>query len=374
VIARAEVIGRPLDALPTPALVADRAVILDNVVAMARWAEGRVGIRPHFKTHKALAIAREQLAAGALGITCATVWEARSLVDAGVGVGVDAGEILIANQVVGTAKIAELAQLATAARVIVAVDAPEQAVALSEAMTATGARLGVLVEADVGLHRGGCRGIQESLALADQIARCEGLELRGAMGYEGHVVTEPDAEVRRAGAELAMAELRRHVEALRAAGHRIEIVSAGGTTTHAMTGADPLVTELQAGTYAVMDHAYAGLVPAFRPALRLLTTVVSRHGDRAVLDCGVKAMSIDLGLPDTPCGRVHEVHEEHMLLDVAPGTPVQLGDRVELGVVYCGGTINLHDVYYVAEGSTVVDVWEIQARGPGGVKRATAGE
>jgi D-serine deaminase-like pyridoxal phosphate-dependent protein len=364
VIAREQSIGRPLDAVPTPALVLDRAAMRANVATMADWAAGHVAIRPHFKTHKALPIAHEQLAAGAIGITCATVWEARCLVDAGVE------EILVANQVVGAAKLAELARLATRARLIVAVDDVGQADALSAAMTAAGARLGVLVEADVGLHRGGCRSVEESLAVAAAVEEHDALDLRGAMGYEGHVVTEPDPDVRRAGAARAMGVLRDHVDALRARGHAMEIVSAGGTNTHAMTGADPLVTEIQAGTYAVMDRAYAGLSPTFRSALLLLATVVSRHGERAVLDCGVKAMSVDLGLPDASFGTVHEVHEEHTLLDVPADTPLRPGDRVALSVVYCGGTINLHDAYYVVNGQTVVDVWEIGARGPGAVSRA----
>jgi D-serine deaminase-like pyridoxal phosphate-dependent protein len=160
--------------------------------------------------------------------------------------------------------------------------------------------------------------------------------------------------------------LRSHVQALRAEGHAIDIVSAGGTNTRDMTGADPIVTELQAGTYAVMDSAYAPLAPAFRPALTMLATVVSRQADTAVLDCGTKSISVELGTPVASAGKVRDVHEEHTLLDVEPDASPRLGERVELSVVYCGGTINLHDVYYVCEDSTVVDVWEIEARGPGG--------
>jgi D-serine deaminase-like pyridoxal phosphate-dependent protein len=167
-----------------------------------------------------------------------------------------------------------------------------------------------------------------------------------------------------------MAVLETYVKALRADGREIEIVSAGGTNTRDTTGDDPMVTELQTGTYAVMDSAYAPLAPAFQPALTVLATVVSRQGDTAVLDCGTKSLSVELGPPVTPMGAVREVHEEHTLLDVAPGATPRTGDRAELSVVYCGGTINLHEVYYVHDGAqgceaTVIDVWEIEARGPG---------
>jgi D-serine deaminase-like pyridoxal phosphate-dependent protein len=353
-------IGRPVSELPTPALVVDPAIVAENIATMAQWAAGRVGVRPHFKTHKSLAIARQQVAAGAIGITCATVWEAQSLVDGGL----DA--ILVANQVVGPEKVSVIAELSARADITVAVDSAEQAAALSGAVVAAAGRLGVLVEADIGLHRGGVRSVADGIALAAALVELDGLELRGVMGYEGHVVTEPDRDVRRAGAERAIDVLRRHAEGLRALGHRIEIVSAGGTNTRDMTGCDPLVTELQAGTYAVMDSAYAPLAPAFHPALRIHATVVSRHADTAVLDCGTKSLSVELGPPLASVGTVREVHEEHTLLDVDPEAPPRLGDRVELSVVYCGGTINLHDVYYVAEDATVSDVWPIEARGPGG--------
>jgi D-serine deaminase-like pyridoxal phosphate-dependent protein len=354
-----DLIGRPRDELPTPALVLDVDTMRDNIATMAAWNRDHVAVRPHFKTHKCIEIAREQISAGAIGITCATVWEARALVNAGLD------EILIANEVVGPAKLSVLGELAQEARITVAVDDADNATALAEMARSGGAELGAIVEIDVGLHRGGVRSAVQAVRLARHVATLSGLRLRGVMGYEGHVVTEPDPLVRRRRAALAMDELVGFVDALRDDGHTVEIVSAGGTNTYDMTGADPRITELQAGTYVVMDGAYAPLAPAFRPALTIMATVVSRQGATAVLDCGTKCLAVDAALPTPPIGSVREVHEEHTLLDVGDGEPPAIGDVLELTVGYCGGTINLHDVYFVASGEEIVDIWGIRGRGPG---------
>lgn len=354
-----DLIGRRRVELPTPALVLDVVAMRHNIATMAAWNRGHVAVRPHFKTHKCVEIAREQVAAGAIGVTCATVWEAQALVSAGID------EILIANEIVGAARMSVLGELAQNARITVAVDDPDNAATLAEVVRAHGAELGVIIEVDVGLHRGGVRSTQEAVLLARHVESLSGVQLRGLMGYEGHVVTERDAAVRRRRAAVAMDELAGVVDALRADGHTVEIVSAGGTNTYDMTGADPRVTELQAGTYVVMDAAYAPLAPAFHPALTITATVVSRQGATAVLDCGTKSLAVDAAPPTSPTGSVREVHEEHTLLDVRDGGPPALGDVLELIVGYCGGTINLHDVYFVASGEEIVDIWQIRGRGPG---------
>jgi D-serine deaminase-like pyridoxal phosphate-dependent protein len=354
-----DAVGKARAELPTPALVLDLDVMRDNVSTMAAWTQSHVAVRPHFKTHKCIEIAREQLDAGAIGITCATVWEARALVEAGID------DILLANEVTAPAKVSLLAELARRSHITVAVDDADNASALAAAVSDHDAELGVLVEVDVGLHRGGVRSHEAAIRLARQLSTLRGLRLRGVMGYEGHVVTEPDRDVRRRRAGLAMNELAAYVDALRADGNPIEIVSAGGTNTYDMTGADDRVTELQAGTYVVMDAAYAPLAPAFRPALTVVGTVVSRQGTTAVLDCGTKSLAVDAAPPTSPAGTVREVHEEHTLLDLGEGDPPAMGDVLELTVGYCGGTINLHEVYFVASGQEIVDVWPVCARGAG---------
>jgi D-serine deaminase-like pyridoxal phosphate-dependent protein len=355
-----QMIGRARTELPTPALVLDVDRMRENIATMASWTAGRAAIRPHFKVHKCLEIAQEQMAAGAIGMTAATVWEACTLVRGGVD------EILIANDVVAAGKASLVAQLAGEASITVAVDDQDVAAGLSTAACGEGTEIGVLVEVDVGMHRGGVRSIEEGRALAQRLSDLPGIRLRGVMGYEGHVVTEPDRERRGAGAHEAMDLLASYVDALRADGYEIEVVSAGGTNTYDMTGADSRVTELQAGTYAVMDAGYARLAPAFQPALTVLATVVIRKGPRVVLDCGSKAIAGDVSGPVPTVGTVRELHEEHMLLDVDADSAVPaIGDVLEVTVGYSGGTINLHDVYFVASGAEIVDVWRITARGPG---------
>jgi D-serine deaminase-like pyridoxal phosphate-dependent protein len=365
-------IGRRRSELPTPALVLDVDAMRANVATMAAWSAGHAAIRPHFKVHKSLEIAREQLAAGAIGITAATVWEAQALAGAGID------DILIANEVVAAGKAALLAELAAGRRITVAVDGLEGVARLGAAARSRGSTIELLVEVDVGMHRGGVRTIEAARAVAGAVAGCTGVRLRGVMGYEGHVVLEPDRERRARLAGEAMDGLARYVDALEDDGHRIEVVSAGGTNTYDMTGAHPRVTELQAGTYAVADWAYARLVPVFRPALTVVATVVSRTAGTAILDCGTKAVAVDVEPPAPPLGAVREVHEEHALLDLdgdgggGDDGPPAVGDVLELVVGYSGGTVNLHDVYFVASGDEVVDVWAISARGTGWTSGAPA--
>ena len=353
--------GRARKELTTPALVLDVEILRGNIAAMAEWTRTHAKIRPHTKVHKCPEIARLQIAAGAIGLTTATVWEAAAMVRAGFD------NILIANEVAGEEKLALLASLARERSLLVGVDDPDGARALSAAMARADARINILVEIDVGLRRGGTRSAEEALRVAQTVSSLPGLVLRGAMGYEGWVVMEPDREVRATKAAQAIGHLAASVERLEREGFAMEIVSAGGTNTHDMTGIHPRVTELQAGSYALMDSCYAPLSPKFQPALSIMATVMSRHGTEAVLDCGTKVVAIDLALPlsKDPNIKVREVHEEHTLVDVAAGYPLRFGDTVELTVGYCGGTVNLHDVYHVVERDRVVDIWPILTRGDG---------
>lgn len=354
-------IGRGRRELTTPALILDLEVVRRNIAAMAEWTNLHAKIRPHTKIHKCAEIARLQVAAGAIGLTTATVWEAVSMVRAGFD------NIFIANEVAGEEKLSLLAATARDANILVAVDDPAGAEALSHAVIRAGSQVGVLVDIDIGLRRGGVRSDEDARRVAEAVSRLPGLKLRGAMGYEGWVVMEPDRTRRAQQAEAAIGRLVARVEKLEQAGFTMEILSAGGTNTYDMTGAIPRVTELQAGSYALMDAAYAPLTPTFKPALTIIATVISRHETTAVLDCGTKVVAVDLAppVPMDSCGKVREVHEEHILLDVAADHPLHFGDRVELVVGYCGGTTNLHDVYHVVEQDRVVDIWPILSRGAG---------
>jgi D-serine deaminase-like pyridoxal phosphate-dependent protein len=356
--------------IPSPALLLDITALEHNIAAMAKWAASHhVGIRPHTKVHKCVEIARRQLAAGAAGLTAATVYEAEAMLAA------SPPEVLIANEVAGADHLRRLARAARHTALVVAVDDRANARQISAAAEAADAEIGVLVDVDVGMGRCGVRSVPDAVALAAEVASLSHLRLRGVMGYEGHVVLEPDQDVRAQRARAAMDRLASFVQAIEDAGHPVEIVSAGGTNTHDMTGLHEAVTELQAGTYAVMDTGYAALAPRFEPVLSVQARVLSCQAGTAVLDCGTKAIAVDVTPPSLPssAGTVREVHEEHLILDLAPGAGLRLGDPVQIAVGYAGGTVNLHDGYYVVDGDELLGVWPIVARGPGRTP-AVAGE
>ena len=258
----------------TPSLLLDIERVERNIATMARFFTG-VGaeLRPHFKTPKCPEVARLQLEAGAIGITCAKLGEAEVIADAGL-----ATSLLIANQIIGATKVERLVALAERLpELLFAVDDAAQVEAVAAACSRGGARPQAIIEVDVGMKRCGTDTPDQTVALAKQI-RESGIPYRGIMGYEGHAVLIPDDAKRRELAEASVARLHEHREALVAAGLEPEIVSAGGTGTHDLTGASPGVTEIQAGSYVFMDGAYQKVRSEFEPALTVLATVVHRRG------------------------------------------------------------------------------------------------
>lgn len=356
-------IGRSRHDLITPALILDLDVARRNIAKMAEYMRSvPARLRPHIKVHKSPELARMQMAAGeAIGVTTATVWEAVVMVRGGID------DILIANEVVGAEKIRVLADLARSAHMIVAIDDAQNAEDLSAAALKAGSVLGVLNDLDVGMERCGVRTKEEALRLAQHVSKLQGLRLEGMMGYEGHCMLEPDPDLRVRKAHAAMDKLVEAVDFLARAGFASKIISAGGTGTYNITGAHPRVTELQAGSYAVMDAFHAQLVPGFPAALTVLATVISRQGNRVILDSGRKTVGSELGLPqlkDVP-STTAGIAEEHLLVDVEPGVSLKVGDLVEVVPGYGPTTVNLHDVFYVVENDVVTDIWPVQARGPG---------
>lgn len=356
-------VGAPLSGVSTPVLVVDAQGFERNIDRMARLTSGMVRLRPHFKTHKSVAVARRQIAAGAIGITAATVWEAHALAVGGIE------NVLIANEVIGPSKLRRVAQVARTCRLTVAVDSSEGAQALSAAAKEAGAAIAVLLEIDVGMGRCGIRTADEALALAELVDQLGHLELHGVMGYEGHCVLEPDEQRRRALAAEAMDVLVDRAGRLAAAGHRVDVISAGGTGTAWLDGLDQRITDIQAGSYVFMDSAYERVVDDFEVTLSVLATVVSRHGDTAVLDCGVKTVANTLGRPRLAAGggTVRYVAEEHTVIDLDPGSALEIGDRVRVVTGHCCETVNLHDRLLVVREGTITDIWPTMGRGPGGV-------
>lgn len=352
-------IGRPRNQLETPALVLDLDVARRNIAAMAaRMAEMPADLRPHTKLHKSPRIAQMQMEAGAIGVCTATAWEAVIMVDAGIP------DVLVANEPVGAGKLRALAEAAGKARVTIAVDGSTPLDLVSAAGVASGNVIGVIVEVDVGMGRCGVRSKEEALEVAHQALALPGVEWRGVMGYEGHCMLEPDRDERVRKHGKAIADLFEVIDHLAANGVDCEIVSGGGTGTFDLTGVNPRVTEVQAGSYVFMDAFHGALIPGFPVALTVLTTVISRHGTRVIVDAGRKAVGIDLMMPEmvgheaTPAF----VDEEHTGFDVPEDSTLAVGDTVEMLPGYGPTTVNLYGCYHVVEDDVVTDIWPVLAR------------
>jgi len=356
-------IGRSRRDLVTPALIMDLDVVRHNIQHITqRLSTMNAKLRPHVKCQKSPELARLQIEAGAIGVCTATVWEAIVMSRSGIQ------DVLIANQVGGREKIGALARAARNGRFAVAIDAARNTEELSSAVRATGGKLDVLIEVDVGMGRGGVRSAEEALSLAQLVAKLPGLRFRGVQGYEGHCMLEPDRTVRIEKASAAMDYLGAVIDRLAAAGFPCEVVSAGGTGTYDITGANPRVSEVQAGSYVFMDNFHGNLVSGFSQGLTALGTVVIHHGNTIVLDCGRKSVGIDFVLPtmvDYPFYQARYFAEEHALFDVDDRCHLKLGDTVELVPGYAPSTVNLYDAYHVVEKDVVVDIWPIIPRGPG---------
>ena len=352
-----------LEEVDTPALLLDLDRVEHNIDRMAQFFRGRTAeLRPHFKTPKCPPVARLQLEAGAIGITCAKVGEAEALASSGVRT-----SVLIANQVIGRRKLERLVALAEVLpELLVAVDHPSQVKALDGALSGARARLGALIEADVGMHRCGSDEPEQTVELARQISKSR-VAYRGLMGYEGHAVLVPDREKRESLGHEAMRTLETHRKALVDAGLTPEIVSAGGTGTYDLAGSAPGVTEVQAGSYVFMDGAYRKVRDEFECALTVLTTVVHVRERIAITDCGMKALSHEFGMPegvDLPvrCLFLSEEHG-HVVIDEGADLHLEPGSQIQLLPSHGDTTINLHEEYVVLRNGEAQTTWPIAARG-----------
>lgn len=359
------VIGMRKEDLDTPALCLDIGLVEANLRRMADFFSPLPArLRPHSKTHKSPILAQMQIAAGAIGITCAKLGEAEIMAQGGIR------DILIANQIVTPAKIARLVNLAAYTEVMVAVDTRENVIGLAQAAAAKGVRLRVLIEVDVGMGRCGVAPGEPSLALAREIAARPSLRFEGIMGYEGHAVMIVDPTERKRVAEAAMAKLVSTRGLIAQDGIPVPIVSAGGTGTYAITGRYPGVTEVQAGSYLTMDRQYYEVVGMreFGCALTLLATVIHATDERAVIDAGKKSLTADFGMPavSNPVGwEIVRLSEEHgALRRIDPqATLLHVGDKVEIVPDHGCTTINLHDEYHVFRDGVLEAIWPISARG-----------
>jgi D-serine deaminase-like pyridoxal phosphate-dependent protein len=319
-----------------------------------------VRLRPHTKVQKSPDLALRQIAAGAVGVTVATVWEAAAMAAAGVE------SVLIANEVVGAAKVEALASLAGFVDLTVVVDAVDNVRDLSKALARRGTEMKVLVDLDVGMGRCGARTPEEAVTLADAVAGTSNLALAGLQAYEGHCMLEPDQDTRHRLAGEAMDYAAQVLGIISARHEGATTLSGGGTGTYAITGRHPAVNELQAGSYVFMDAFHGNLVPGFDVSLHVYSTVMARHGDTVILDAGRKSIGIDFVSPPMSgypyVARYYA--EEHALFDTDDSFLAQPGDVLRLVCGYAPTTVNLHDVIFVADRGIVVDVWAVFPRGP----------
>jgi D-serine deaminase-like pyridoxal phosphate-dependent protein len=354
--------------LPTPALIVDAEALDRNIRRMAAFfADGPCRLRPHVKAHKTPAIARRQLEAGScVGLTCATVGEVEAVAPF-------CDDVLLANEIVEPGKCDRVARAARAIQaragergvLTVAVDSVAGLDVLSASAAAAGVTVGVLVDVNVGQDRCGVSP-EEALALARRASEMPGLVLRGVMGYEGHLQPLRNREERADRARRAMIVLVEVADALRRDGLPCDVVSGGGTGTYDISGRMHGVTEIQAGSYALMDTDYAAVGVPFEQAFWVLGTVISRAvPDRCVLDCGHKSLTKDHGLPvlGIEGAAITALNDEHAVISIAPDAPVRIGDRVRVIPSHTDPTINLQDAFYVVEGDRVIAIWPISARG-----------
>ncbi len=321
--------------LQTPALLVDVDALEHNLTTMSALLPG-ARLRPHVKAHKCTALARRQAELGHRTFTCATIREMEGMALAGLG-----EDLLLANEVLDTRRLGALD-----ARVTVAVD--------SEATIEAAVKGGVgevLIDVNVGLPRCGCMP-EDAGRLAD-LARARGLQVRGVMGYEGHVVGLDEREARERGCEESMQLL---VSAHAQVGG--ELISAGGTGTYAC---NRWANEIQAGSYALMDTAYGKLDLPFRRALCVLSTVISTMPAYAVADCGLKSLGMDHGNPAIDEGQVWFCSDEHTTF--GPSQSLTVGARVRVWPAHIDPTIAYHERMHLVRGDEVLDTWDVDLRG-----------
>jgi D-serine deaminase-like pyridoxal phosphate-dependent protein len=361
-------VGQRLDEVDTPALVLELDAFEKNLRTLADSVRGRgVRVRTHAKTHKCPEVARRQMALGAIGACCQKVSEAEAMVEGGIG------DVLVTNEVVGAAKLERLAQLARRAKLGVCVDDAGNVNDVAAAVRAAGATLDVYVEMDVGMGRCGVAPGGPVVALARAVAAAPGLRFAGLQAYHGRAQHVRTLAERRTIIERAAGFVRTTRKLLEDAGLGCPTVTGAGSGTFMLEVETGAWDEIQPGSYAFMDADYAknewaAPLPRFEHALFVLATVMSRPGGtRAMVDAGLKASSVDSGMPQVwqrPGLAYMLASDEHGFIEIAPGAAAPaLGEKLLLVPGHCDPTINLHDWYVGVRQGVVEALWPITARG-----------
>jgi D-serine deaminase-like pyridoxal phosphate-dependent protein len=348
-----------LDQVRTPALLVELDAMEANLRDMANFfADKPCKLRPHFKNHKAPMLAGKQIHAGAIGITCATLREAEILVEHGID------SILIANEVAGHDKPERLADLSRQSSMLVCVDNCHSIRDMAAAQRNRNSQMQVLLDVNIGLNRCGVAPGMAALELA-HYALEHGLAVRGIMGYDGHLQAVPPSPERDEIVRQGSKAIVESAALLESAGIPVPIRSTGGTGTYAVSGDYPGITEIQAGSYLLMDNMYVSRGAEFQRSLTVLATVISTRGhDHVVLDCGVKAISGERGLPtlkDIPGARLSALHAEHAIVELDPHSrSLTPGEKVQVWVHYSDATVNLHTKMFGVRHGEVEEVFPIE--------------
>ena len=341
----------------TPALIIDLDIFEANLEEASKMVSGSGKfLRPHFKTHRTPALAQRQICSEVIGFTCATVGEVETLADAGFD------HLVLANEVVSRDKMDKLASLAARVDLIVAVDSPSPLQDFNNACRRVGATIGVLADIDIGLNRCGVGAPVDAEIIATESARLDCIRFRGLMGYEGRIrshVPERSEKIQQAFSRLV--EMKSHLEQK---GFPVEIVSGAGTSTMIEALAAPIFTEIQAGTYCMMEPDILDLGLPFHCAAWITGTVISTRPRRVVLDVGRRSVTADNGLPipEPHHAKTLAVNDEHAILEWTGPLPA-LGELVRLRPTQNRTTFNLHEQVWLERNRKIEERVPITARG-----------
>ncbi len=373
-------VGFDIPALPgmseadiqTPCLVLDLDALERNIKKMGDWARAHgVRHRVHGKMHKSVDVAKlQESLGGACGVCCQKVSEAEVFARGGIK------DVLVSNQVRDAAKIDRLARMPKlGARTICCVDDLANVADLSAAAQKHGTQIECLVEIDCGAGRCGVTTTPEVVEIAKAIDAAPGLKFAGIQAYQGAMQHMDKYEDRKAKIDVAVAQVRDAVDGLKAEGLECDIVGGGGTGSYYFEGTSGVYNELQCGSYAFMDADYGRILDKdgnridqgeWENALFILTSVMSHaKADKAIVDAGLKAQSVDSGLP-VIFGRDDveyvKCSDEHGVVADPQGV-LKVNDKLRLVPGHCDPTCNVHDWYVGVRGGKVETVWPVSARG-----------
>jgi len=350
--------GTKVADIPTPSLLMDLDAVESNLRRMAAFFNGSgPKLRPHFKAHQVFYLAKKQMEHGAIGLTCARLDQAEKLVGQGIR------SVLIANEIAGESKIRDFLDLSRRAPVLVAVDNAKVVADMARLAGKRRADVNLLVDVDVRLSRCGVKPGEAALALTQLILEKE-LGFRGLMGYEGQVALPPGPEKDRVVCE-SLTRLIETKALIAQSGIPVEIVSCGGSSDFSIAAKYSDVTEIQAGSYLLMDSSYEPYAPEFQPTLTILSTVISKTPrERVVVDAGFRAMSGEHGLPSikgAPGLRTKALHIEHSILEITDSSfPIEVGEKVEIWVRFLDQTLGLHDHLFAIRNGKVEEILKIE--------------